>query len=180
MRKIRADTLFDVDGFKMWLSGRSGSQLIFKCANQLILSPNDEKCLKKILKFIQRRKENKNLQIYNVDGILEEDLLRLYDTFLDKLQNTMYKKRLSAQVITLTEKRNNFIKLRIEDKCIVLNEILHMFQSQSGCANLTLIGGPAKAGRIAMNSNITECKSISIINQSSSGIFEKKIDLLKL
>lgn len=55
-----------------------------------------------------------------------------------------------------------------------------MFQSQSGCANLTLIGGPAKAGRIAMNSNITECKSISIINQSSSGIFEKKIDLLKL
>ena len=115
MRKIRADTLFDVDGFKMWLSGRSGSQLIFKCANQLILSPNDEKCLKKILKFIQRRKENKNLQIYNVDGILEEDLLRLYDTFLDKLQNTMYKKRLSAQVITLTEKRNNFIKLRIED-----------------------------------------------------------------
>lgn len=92
----------------------------------------------------------------------------------------MYKKRLSAQVITLTEKRNNFIKLRIEDKCIVLNEILHMFQSQSGCANLTLIGGPAKAGRIAMNSNITECKSISIINQSSSGIFEKKIDLLKL
>ena len=180
LRKIRADTLFDVDGFKMWLSGRSGSQLIFKCANQLILSPNDEKCLKKILKFIQRRKENKNLQIYNVDGILEEDLLRLYDTFLDKLQNTMYKKRLSAQVITLTEKRNNFIKLRIEDKCIVLNEILHMFQSQSGCANLTLIGGPAKAGRIAMNSNITECKSISIINQSSSGIFEKKIDLLKL
>ena len=72
------------------------------------------------------------------------------------------------------------VKLRIEDKCIVLNEILHMFQSQSGCANLTLIGGPAKAGRIAMNSNITECKSISIINQSSSGIFEKKIDLLKL
>ena len=180
LRKIRADTLFDVDGFKMWLSGRSGSQLIFKCANQLILSPNDEKCLKKILKFIQRRKENKNLQIYNVDGILEEDLLRLYDTFLDKLQNTMYKKRLSAQVITLTEKRNNFIKLRIEDKCIVLNEIIHMFQSQSGCANLTLIGGPAKAGRIAMNSNITECKSISIINQSSSGIFEKKIDVLKL
>ena len=180
LRKIRTDTLFDVDGFKMWLSGRTGSRLIFKCANQLILFPNDEKCLKKILKFIQRRKENKNLQIYNVDGILDEDLLHLYDTFLDKLQNTIYKKRLSAQAKTLTEKRNHFIKLKAEDKCIVLNEILHMFQCQSGSANLKLIGGPANAGILVMNSNITECKSISIINQSPSGIFEKKIDLLKI
>ena len=180
LRKIRTDTLFDVDGFKMWLSGRTGSQLIFKCANQLILSPNDEKCLKKILKFIQRRKENKNLQIYNVDGILDEDLLYLYDTFLDKFQNTIYKKRLSAQAKTLTEKRSNFIKLKAEDKCIVLNEILYMFQCQSGSANLKLIGGPANAGILVMNSNITECKSISIINQSPSGIFEKKIDLLKI
>ena len=99
---------------------------------------------------------------------------------MDKLQNIIYKKRLSAQAKTLTEKRNNFIELKAEDKCIVLSEILHMFQCQSGSANLKLIGGPANAGILLMNSNITGCKNIFIINQSPSGIFEKKIDLLKL
>ncbi|MEG0831786.1 MAG: Cas9 endonuclease PAM-interacting domain-containing protein, partial [Acidaminococcaceae bacterium] len=32
--KIKIDTLFKVDGFKMHLSGRTGQQLVFKGANQ--------------------------------------------------------------------------------------------------------------------------------------------------
>ena len=55
-----------------------------------------------------------------------------------------------------------------------------MFQCQSVNANLSLIGGPANAGSLAINSNIKDCKNIFIINQSSTGIFEKKIDLQKL
>ena len=180
IKRIKKDTLFEVDGFKMWISGRSGTQLLIKNANQLIISADDEKCLKKILKFIQRRKENKNLQIYKTDKITEKDLLHLYDTFLDKLQNTIYKKQLLAQRKVLEEKRENFIKLKIEEKCIVLSEILHMFQCQSGTANLKLIGGAVSAGKLVMNSNITKCKNIYIINQSPAGIFEKKIDLQKL
>ena len=178
--KIKKDTLFEVDGFKMWLSGRTGIQLLFKGANQLILSLDDIKCLKKILKFIQRQKENKNVKLYAVDELTDADLLHLYDTFLDKLQNTIYKKRLSTQAKTLQEKRNRFVKLKAEEKCIVLGEILHMFQCQSVAANLKLIGGPASAGILVMNSNITDCQNIFIINQSPTGIFEKKIDLQKL
>ena len=106
--------------------------------------------------------------------------MHLYDTFLDKLQNTIYKKRLSAQAKTLEEKRENFVNLKIEEKCITLHEILHMFQCQSGSANLKLIGGPANAGILIMNGNITGCENIYIINQSPTGIFEKKIDLQKL
>lgn len=180
LKEIKTDALFEIDGFKMWLSGRTGSQLVFKGANQLILSPDDVRCLKKILRFIQRRKENKNLLICKADNINEADLMHLYDTFLDKLQNTVYNKRLSAQVKTLEEKRENFVKLKTEEKCIILNEILHMFQCQSGSANLKLIGGPASAGILLMNRNITQCKNIYIINQSPAGIFEKKIDLQKL
>lgn len=180
LRKIKMDTLFNVDGFKMWLSGRTGGQLVLKNANQLILGADDTETLKKILKFIQRKKENKNLKLVMTDKITEENLLHLYDTFLDKLKNTIYKKRLSAQVKTLSEKKENFIKLDMEDKCIVLGEILHLFQCQSGSANLKSIGGPGNAGILVMNNNITGCNRISIINQSVTGIFEKEIDLLAL
>lgn len=175
--KIKIDTLFKVDGFYMWLSGRTLKRLIFKGANQLILTQKDTDILKKVIKFVTRRKENKNLKIVLHDELTSTDLLDLYDTFLDKLRNTVYHVRLKAQVATLTQKREAFNELSNEDKCIVLSEILHMFQCQSGSANLTLIGGSASAGILVLNSNITNLKQISIINQSSTGIYEQEIDL---
>lgn len=177
---IKIDTLFDVDGFKMWLSGRTGNQLIFKCANQLVVSGKDEKILKKIIKYTQRKKDNKEARLSDRDALYEEDLLHIYDMFADKISSTVYGKRLSAQLKTLIEKRDNFIKLNCEDKCCVLAEILHMFQCQSGSANLKQIGGPARAGILLLNNNITSCNNIFIINQSTAGIFENKVDLLKL
>ena len=40
----------------MWLSGRTGKQLIFKGANQLILTAKDTEILKKVIKFVTRKK----------------------------------------------------------------------------------------------------------------------------
>ena len=178
--KIKMDTLFKVDGFHMWLSGRTGNQLLFKCANQLVLSQKDTRTLKKVIKFCQRQKENRDLKIMEKEGITTEMLIALYDTFLDKIQNTVYKVRLAAQEKTLTEKKDKFIGLSREGQCIVLAEILHMFQCQSGSANLALLDGPSRAGILVMNNNITNCKQISIINQSPTGIYEQEIDLLNL
>ena len=47
INKIKIDTLFKVDGFYMWLSGRTGKQLIFKGANELLLSDEETKILKR-------------------------------------------------------------------------------------------------------------------------------------
>lgn len=180
IRKIKKDTLFKVDGFKMWLSSRTVNQLIFKGANQLILSENDSRTLKKVVKFNLRKKENKNVTIVEKDEISADALLALYDTFLWKIQNTVYGIRLSAQEKTLREKKETFQTLSLEEQCLVLYEILHMFQCQSVSANLKAIGGPASAGLIKINNNITSCKRISIINQSLTGVYEQEIDLLKV
>lgn len=180
LSKIKIDTLFKVDGFKMWLSGRTGNQLTFKGANQLILSHQEAEILKGVVKYVNRKNENKDAKLSERDGMTEEKLLQLYDTFLDKLSNTVYSIRLSAQIKTLTDHKEQFISLSKEKQCIVLYEILHMFRCQSNTADLKLIGGPASAGSIKMNNNITACKQISIIYQSSTGIFEKEVDLMKL
>ena len=89
------------------------------------------------------------------DGITEEDAGNLYETFIRKLKDSIYKKRLALQGETLENKRKEFEALSLEDKCIVLGEILHLFQCQSGAANLKLIGGPASAGILVMNNNIS-------------------------
>ena len=180
INKIKTDTLFNVDGFHMWLSGRSGVQLIFKGANQLVLSSDETMTLKKILKYVNRKKEQKNITLTEYDALSDQELMKLYDRFLDKLKNTVYKIRLCAQVKTLEEKRKIFCQLKKEDKYLVLSEILHMFQCQSGKANLALIKGPTSAGELRMNSNIKDCKKISIIHQSVTGVFENESDLLAL
>lgn len=178
--KIKIDTLFCVDGFYMWLSGRTGNQLIFKGANELLMSEEYTKLLKKIVKFNQRQQENKELKITAWDEIEDEKLIDLYDQFNDKLHNTVYSVRLGTQGKTLDEKRDKFLALTMEDKCRVLYEILHLFQCQSGAADLKLIGGPSKAGILVLNNNISKCKSVKILNQSPTGIWQKEIDLLKL
>ncbi len=180
IRKIKTDTLFNVDGFHMWLSGRTENRLIFKCANQLLLSKNETIILKKILKYAKRQKENKNAFLTANDELTEQSLTELYDTFWYKIKNTVYHVRLSAQAKTLEKSRETFVKLTNEEKCLVLEEILHMFQCQSGAANLKLINGPSSAGILVMNNNITGCKKITIIHQSVTGVFENEIDLLAL
>lgn len=178
LKKIKTDTLFKVDGFYMWLSGRTGKQLIFKGANQLLLNKDDQAVLKKVLKYVQRLKENKTLKITDKDEIVEQDLLQLYDTFVNKLVNSVYAKRLKLQGETLTQKRSIFIDIPLENKCIVLSEILHLFQCQSIAANLKQLGGPASAGLLYLNSNISGNKRLSIVNQSITGVYEQEIDLL--
>lgn len=180
LSRIKIDTLFKVDGYHMWLSGRTGNQLLFKGAEQLLLTTDEAETLKRVNKFVQRRMENKNLTVTAYDKLEEEALISLYDTFLDKLQKTIYSARLAAQEKTLRDKRDKFITLSREEKSVVLSEILHMFQCQSGASDLRLLGGPAKAGILVLNNNITKCKQISIINQSPAGIYEREIDLKKI
>lgn len=180
INRIKKDTLFKIDGFYMWLSGRTGNQLIMKGANQLVISPKDTITLKKVLKYVTRQKENRNLKILEKDNIEDADLLSIYDVLISKMKDTIYKVKLYTQGKNLEEKRDKFVKLKKEEKCIVLSEILHFFQCQSCTANLTLIDGPGRAGTLYLNSNITGCKKISIIHQSVTGVFENEMDLLAL
>lgn len=178
--KIKMDTLFEVDGFRMHLSGRTGGQLIFKGANQLILDEASQRVLKKILKFIRRRSQNKEAMISEQDELEDVSLTALYETFYSKLTDTVYGVRLSAQVKNLEKGRETFQKLSREDKCMALGEILHLFQCNSSSANLKMIGGGGSAGILVMNNNITKLDNIAIINQSSTGFYEQRIDLKKL
>lgn len=178
--KIKIDSLFVVDGFRMHLSGRSGKQLIFKNANQLIVSDTIQKTLKKALKYCADYKINRNTEISDKVELSQQDLQEVYKEFQHKLQNTVYGKRLETQIRTLEKGKEKFNNLTREEKCLLLNEILHLFQCQSATANLSLIGGPKQAGKLGMNNDVSKLEHISIINQSITGFYEQVIDLKSL
>lgn len=180
LNKIKMDSLFDVDGFRMHLSGRTGKQLLFKGANQLVVSEEIQKTFKKVGKVCVDFKINKRAAISDKMELSAEDLQKVYEMFQDKLENTVYGKRLAAQIDTLEKGKETFVQLSIQEQCLVLNEILHLFQCKSVLANLSLVGGSGQSGRIYLNSDISKQEHVLLINQSVTGFYEQVIDLKSL
>lgn len=177
IRRVKIDTLFDFNGFRMHLSGRTNNQLIFKGANQLLLNDRQMRTVKKLVKAVEQIKENKNYRISSYDGIEDVGLVELYDVLLGKLQQTIYKKRLESQIKTLEEGKQLFVTQSIEEKCKLLYEILHLFQCNGSSADLTSIGGPGHGGILLLSNEISRYDKIAIIDQSPTGIFERVVDL---
>ena len=182
--KIKKDSLIVVNKFPMNLRGSTGTQLILQCAVQLCLPDNEEIYLKRIEKYIKRNTERIDkkvlLKISDAEKISYKENLNIYDLFLKKQTETIYKYRPGSQAKKLEEGRDLFIKLSLEEQCIVLNEILNLMRCKPITANLTLIGGAGSAGSMKVNKIITNNESVKIINQSITGLFKQEVDLLKI
>lgn len=179
--KIKINTLFCLDGFKMHLSGRTGDQLIFKGANQLVLSPKQYAYCKRIDNCIERNQKYNSVQpISLLQKITKDENLALYDTFLQKLRDTVYNNRLSEQVKKLEKGRTIFTELSLEEQCVLLSETLKLFQCNAVLADLKLVGGAAHAGMITLNKRVDSAKGLKIIHQSVTGLFQNEMDISAL
>ncbi|MEA5026243.1 MAG: type II CRISPR RNA-guided endonuclease Cas9 [Erysipelotrichaceae bacterium] len=181
---IKKNSYLVIDGFPMRLRGKTGTNLFFQGAVQLLLEDNDIKQVKKIEKYIERNKARSDkkvlLKLNDYDGITLEENLRLYDQLSKKMIDSIYKNRPSGQYVTLIDGRDEFIKLLLEEQCIVLNEVLKLFSCKPVLADLSAINGSKNAGNMLKNKCITNCNDAKIIYQSVTGLFEKEVDLLKL
>lgn len=183
--KIKKNAYMKINGFPMNIRGTTGSgQIIIQGAVQLCLDEEYEIYLKSVLKYLQRnsnRKDKKtDLLINEYDGITIDQNLALYDAFLNKHRISIYKYRPSNQIAKLEQGREKFLTLNLEKQCIVLGEILHLFQCKSLTSDLRLIGGSKEAGRTLINKKISSYDSAKLIHQSPTGIFEQEKDLLTI
>lgn len=184
IRCIKKDTCFVINHFPMHLRGTTGKQLIFQGAVQLCMEEEFEKYFKKIEKYILRNKERLDkkelLELGEYDGITREENLKLYIELCRKLKETIYKYRPNNRCEALVEAMEKFEKLSCEEQCIVLNEILWLLKCKPNTANLSLLGESARAGLIQINKIITKFDSVVIKNESVTGLYEQRINLLKI
>ena len=180
--KIKKDSLFVVDSYPMHLRGSNGRHLIMQNAVQLNIDVEGQKYFKRIEKYIANnlvRKDKRTLlTIRNSEGITRENNIRSYDILLEKQMNTIYNKRPASQLNTLVNGRDKFLDCTLEEQCILLNEILHLLQCKPITADLTIVDGSKYAGKIQVSKVISNAQTAMLINQSVTGLFEKKIDLL--
>lgn len=174
--KIKKNSLLVVDGFPMRIRGENEITTQLKNDVQLILSMEQAEIIRRIEKYLEKNKENEAIEKF--DKISDRALIELYDVFIDKLDNSIYKKRPANQIDNLRKGREKFTELTLREKSIVLNEILTMFRCDINTkANLSNIGGSANAGNMAISKNTLGRSRLILVNQSVTGLFENKKEL---
>lgn len=166
--KIRKHTLLKVDGFSYRLSGRAGNNLILINAVELIMDDWSAKTANKVTRFMKRRAMDRNARVYQYEFHIQE-LEHLYDFYLDKLENGIYKYRKNNQAELIRNGKDKFMELKTEEQCMLLSEIQKLFICASLSADLTLIGGKKNSGGIKISSNVTN-RQIEIISEDPLGL----------
>lgn len=171
--KIKMQSLLKINGYFVYISGRTGNQIILRNAVSLCLSKEWTAYIKKL--------ENTEQKGYLEKEITAEKNAQLYQILTEKHQNSIFAKRPNAVGEKLAARFDKFCTLTLEDQCTVLMQILQL--SAPGIktvANLKLIDESANAGIMLINKKISELKECVIIHQSPAGLYERKVDLLQI
>ena len=180
--KIRFDSLLEIDGLRLNITGRTEERFLYKHATQLAIDSTRESYVKKLSKYVKRCAEAKGheapLTVH--DGIAKKENEDLYDWFSAKLAANAYGYGPLCNVRNyLVEDREKFIALSAEEQSKLLVEILKTFRCNSQWTNLKKLGRGDCVGSLKLSCNITDCRSAYIINQSPTGLYETKVDLLR-
>lgn len=181
---IKKNARLVINGFPMHLKSSTGKQLDLRGAVQLCLDPDKIIYLKKVTKYLEentaRRDKRTLLNVRQETGITCEANLELYDLFVDKLGHTIYRYRPANPKEALMKDREKFVTLNLPEQCVVLGEILHLFQGKYSVGNLTLIGASPNSGKVQVGKVISNCSSVKLVHQSVTGIYEQVVDLLTI
>ena len=177
---VKYNSCIEIDGFRVHMSAKTGKYISCKPATQLVLGADKETYVKKISKLLSKPEEWK---ITSFDGISEDENIALFDAFVDKITNTIFKVKFADMGSKISSHRDKFVSLDVRKQCYVLSEILKIIHCNVVTGDLTFINEAKKAGAIKFGMVVTDLKginSIKLINQSVTGLFESKVDLLNI
>ena len=181
-KKIKINTLLEIDGFRANISATSGGgkQFVLESSTPLVVLPTYEKYIKKIASAIEKSLKNRTELKINeeFDKITKEQNIELYEMLLQKCNLPIYAKLSAYNTLksTLENGKYKFNSISIEEQVKLLIEVVKYFKTgRKDVCNLSYVGGKKESGRIYLP-KIEKLKmnSIEIIDQSPTGLLEKK------
>jgi CRISPR-associated endonuclease Csn1 len=186
IEKILINSLIDVDGSRVFITGKSDSSILIQNATQVYAEYQITKYFRAITKY----KQNKNLYIIKPDmdelvlsireGEVEDirltktENLRIYDFILDSIKKPFFANQsIGNYVGKLSDSRDNFAELDIGEQALTLLEMVSLIRCNASKSNLQSIAEKSKfLGKNTINKKITNT-NFKIIDQSITGFFEK-------
>lgn len=182
LKEIKKYSLLNIDNNFFYITGKTNDSYSITNAMELRVEPSEELHIRNLLKY-------KNQGYFNG---LEKDFVeknrKLYDILMKK-HLTVFSHRPNSMGKKLENYKSTFDKLSVTDQVYILLQILRLTSTNEiTSADLKLLGGSTSEGKMKISKNITgiaqrkmkqgEVPKIILINQSPSGLFESKIDLL--
>lgn len=176
--KIKMNSLLKVNGFYLYLTGRTGKQLKVCNAVQLVLSFENQQYIKLITSKSAQNLSDEEYKKFK--DISKEKNILVYDELIKKHTESIYKNRPNPIGNTLIKGKEIFNNLTINKQIYVLLQILQISQLVNNGVDLSDIGGSKHSGVSLLNKKIDGLIELKLINQSVTGIYQKEIDLLNL
>lgn len=180
-KRIMADALLELDGQRIWISSKyDDGRIAYKHACQLVMDAKREKYVKALTKYADRcALKKEELPATKYDGLSPEENLALYDWFLERSRQKVYSELLSGMRAHMEKHRSKFEKMTMLEQVLVLKEVLKGFQCNVLIPNFSTLCGVANANKNVKSTNVGKMTSAYLINQSVTGVYENKVNLLE-
>ncbi len=181
MRKIKVNTVLELDGFRVFISGKSngGKGLAISSLTSLKVGIKWEVYIKRLESFAEKQKQNPNLHVNSkYHKITSEENMELYKIYCQKSTSPLFNQTLCSSVSSVLESgKEKFGSLSFEKQVQLLLTLGSIFKTgRKGGCDLQLIGGVSKAGALIINSCVSNWKKIytsaHIVDSSASGLHE--------
>lgn len=186
--KLKVKSLVSINGYKVWISGVTGSRVLIHNAQQWFTDSKTDLYVKQLVKLIEKDRMGK---LSDAEKSLEtiplmsnrsavklyanrQENLALYVSIINALSKKMYQGLSSVKsfCLKLQNKQTLFENLTTFDQCKVLLQIIRFMKCNAEYADLRLLNDGATCGKLLIEKNITNV-DFSIIHQSPCGLVER-------
>lgn len=173
MSKLKPQSLISVDGFLLYITGKSSERFVVRNAVNLIIDSKWNKYIHGLEKYSAEK--------VIMDYISCEENILLYDELAIKHSKGLYSRRPNSIGEMLINGREMFVNLAIEEQIYVLLQIINLSKiCDSSTADLVAIGGSTKSGATLIGKEISKYSDFCVLTQSVTGLISRKIDLIKI
>lgn len=177
LAKIKMYSLIKVDGFFMYLTGRTGDRLLVVNAVEMKLSTEWSTYIKKLFSF-QSSVDEKNNTIDFKDTVTKEKNGALYSLLAEKYSTGIYSHRPNPIGKKLKEWQENFEKLTLDKQIYVLKQLIQLSSNSNQGADLQYLGGKSATGTTKFSKSIEAHREFLLISTSPAGIYMSETNLL--
>lgn len=186
--KLKTKTLVSVNGYKVWIAGVTGEQILLHNAQEWFTDSEIDFYVKSISKLADLDKNGKLSDdekskeqiplVSNRKGVsvyaTKDKNIRLYDSIIDTLEKKCYNGLLSVRSFCqkIKSKRDDFLSLTTYEQIKVLLQLVKFMKCNSDTADLSLLGEGSNCGKLLISKKITDV-DFRIIYQSPCGLFER-------
>ena len=181
VKKLKVQSCISFDNMRCHLGGKEsgGSRIVYRPAVQLVLGYQNERYIRNIIRcadgdlHLQSCSDSKN-------NVTSEQNCQLYDLLLEKMSNNIYGVMFSDLAEKLVLEKSKFEKIDLVEQCKTIKNILIILKNNASKGDLKNIDVKSN-GAIRLNNNISkikDVKSIKLINQSITGLYETEVVLV--